>query len=287
MDAEEQQPIIIVKKSGGHGEHHGGSWKVAYADFVTAMMAFFLVMWLVNQDQAVKDNVAGYFNDPVNWGKKGQNSVLEGGAGISLKNLQSPPPSQSGQNATQEELQRIGNRLEHALLQIPEFESIKEHVEIRMTPEGLLINLIEAGKNPNDTAYFFDLGSPHLSKKGIKILAVITEELAKIPNRIIIEGHTDSRRYSDGAKYSNWELSADRANNTRKQVESMAVRDGQIYEIRGFAANNPMIEDDPFDPRNRRISIVVLIKDPTLRTSLDDQLDGIKHTRGDSATVKG
>jgi len=279
MDAEEQQPVIVVKKGGGHGGAHGGSWKVAYADFVTAMMAFFLVMWLVTQDQDVKDNVAGYFNDPAHWGKQGSNSILQGGAGISLKNL-TPPPSHQGQEATPEELQRIGNRLEHALLQIPEFESIKDHLQIQMTEEGLLINLIESNKE--DSSYYFDIGSPHLSKKGIAILAVITEELAKIPNRIIIEGHTDSRKYSDGARYSNWELSADRANSTRKQMESMAIREGQVFEIRGFSANRPMIEDNPFDPRNRRIAIVVLTKDPLFKTSLDEKLDGIKHAEGKS-----
>ena len=285
MDAEEQRPIIIIKKSGGHGGAHGGSWKVAYADFVTAMMAFFLVMWLVNQDQAVKDSIQGYFNDPANWGKNGKNSILQGGASISLQNL--PVPKPGGDDATREELQRVGNRLENALLQIPEFESIKEHVEIQMTQEGLRIELIEASKAQDDSSYFFDLGSPNLSKRGIVILAVIAEELGKIPNKIIVEGHTDSRKYSYASKYSNWELSSDRANNTRKFMEPGGLRENQIYQIRGFAANRPMVEDNPFDHRNRRISVVVLTKDPTLRTSLDNKLDGIKHAQDDSLVSAG
>ncbi len=287
MDSEEQRPIIIVKKAAPHGGHHGGSWKVAYADFVTAMMAFFLVMWIVGLDQNVKDNVAGYFRDPANWGKKGQSSILQGGSGISLNNLRTPAPSMAGDNATKEELQRIGNRLENALMQIPEFESIKEHVEILMTQEGLRIELIEASKTDSDSSYFFDLGSPKLSSKGTVILSVIAEELGKIPNKIIVEGHTDSRKYSYGAKYTNWELSADRANNTRKYMEPGGLRENQIYEIRGFAANRPMIEDNPYDHRNRRISIVVLTKDPSLRTSLDNKLDDIKRPSDDSSQTPG
>ncbi|MEE9553080.1 MAG: flagellar motor protein MotB [candidate division Zixibacteria bacterium] len=287
MDAEEQQPIIIVKKVSGHGGHHGGSWKVAYADFVTALMAFFLVMWLVGLDQDVKDNVAGYFNDPANWGKEGSGSILKGGASISLNNLQTPVSTSSGDNATREELQRIGNRLENALVQIPEFESIKEHVEILMTQEGLRIELIEASKAEDDSSYFFKLGSTKLSPKGITILEVIANELGKIPNKIIVEGHTDSRQYSQGAKYTNWELSADRANTTRKYMDKEGLRENQIFEIRGFAANRPMIEDNPFDHRNRRISVVVLTKDPSLRTTLDNKLDGIKGTSNDSLETPG
>ena len=285
MDVEEQRPIIVVKKVSGHGGAHGGSWKVAYADFVTAMMAFFLVMWIVGLDQDVKDNVAGYFNDPAAWGKAGKNSILQGGSSISLQNL--PVPSPGGDNATREELQRVGNRLEHALLQIPEFESIKEHVEILMTQEGLRIELIEASKTDDDSSYFFNLGSPILSSRGSVILSVIAEELGKIPNKIVVEGHTDSRKYSHGSKYSNWELSSDRANNTRKYMEPGGLREHQIFAIRGFAANRPMIEDNPFDHRNRRISVVVLTKDPTLRTSLDDKLDGISRPQDDSSESPG
>lgn len=287
MDAEEQQPIIIIKKRGGHDGGHGGSWKVAYADFVTAMMAFFLVMWLVSQDQVIKENVAGYFNDPVNWGKSGKNSILQGGSSISMKNLMSPAPKVAGENATPEELQRIGNRLEDALLHVPEFESIKEHVQIQMTHEGLRIELIEATKAQDDSSYFFDLGSPNLSPKGMAILSVISDELGKIPNKIVIEGHTDSRQYSYGSKYTNWELSADRANNTRKYMDTKGLRENQIFEIRGFSANRPMIADNPFDHRNRRISVVVLTKDPTLRTTLDNKLDGIKGAQNDSSKLPG
>lgn len=287
MDSEEQRPIIIIKKAAPHGGHHGGSWKVAYADFVTAMMAFFLVMWIVGLDQNIKDNVAGYFRDPANWGKKGQSSILGGGSGISLNNLKTPAPSMAGDNATKEELQRIGNRLENALMQIPEFESIKEHVAIQMTPEGLRIELIEAAKAEDDSSYFFKLGSARLSSKGTTILSVIADELGKIANKIIVEGHTDSRQYTYGAKYTNWELSADRANTTRKYMDNKGLRGNQIYEIRGFAANRPMIEDNPYDHRNRRVSIVVLTKDPSLRTSMDYKLDGIKHPSDDSSQTPG
>ncbi len=264
MEPEEQQPIIVVRKKSGHGGHHGGSWKVAYADFVTALMAFFLVMWLVGQDQVVKDNVAGYFNDPANWGKKGSGSLLKGGSSISVKSLLPPPQSRSADEESRKTLQSVGNRIQKALQNIPEFESIKEHVRIEMTPEGLRIQLIEAASTTDDSSYFFDLGSPYLSEKGTAILSVIAKNLGKLKNRIVVEGHTDSRKYTYDQKYSNWELSADRANSSRKLMDERGLKKGQIYEIRGYAANRPMIKENPLDARNRRITILMLIDDPSI-----------------------
>ncbi len=261
MESEDQQQIIIVKKSGGHEGHHGGAWKVAYADFVTAMMAFFLVMWLVNQDQIIKDNVAGYFNDPVNWGKKAGSSVLPGGASI-LESQIAPPPKRTDSENSRDNLQKTGGKLLNALEGIPGFETVKDHIKIEMTSEGLRIQLIEASGTMDDSSYFFDLGSSRLSSKGTMILSVIASELGNLHNNIVIEGHTDSRKYSMDKKYSNWELSADRANSARKLMEEKGIKTGQIFEIRGYADNSPMIEDNPLDARNRRIAIVVMTEDP-------------------------
>jgi len=261
MGQEEQQPIIVVKKSGGHGGHHGGSWKVAYADFVTALMAFFLVMWLVNQEQTVKDAVQGYFNDPVNFGKEGSGSVLPGGASLFDSNV--PPPRQpTGENRLKDALERAGNRLQIEMAKIPGFDAIKEHVHVEMTPDGLRIQLIEASSTEDNSSYFFDLGSAKLSEKGVQILTVIGQELGKLDNKIVVEGHTDSKKYQYSDRYSNWELSADRANSARKLLEENAIKPGQIYEIRGYADNSPMITDNPYDARNRRVAIVVLTHDP-------------------------
>ena len=263
MAGEEQQPIIIVKKKGGHGGHHGGAWKVAYADFVTAMMAFFLVMWLVSQDEVVKYNVAGYFNDPASWGKEGKNSILEGGASI-LPSSHAPLPRQQREiEAARKTLEKTGNTIKEALQGIPDFESINEHLRIEMTPEGLRIQLIEAASTTDDSSYFFDLGSPYLSETGAAILSVIAANLGKLEHRIVIEGHTDSRKYTYNQKYSNWELSADRANSSRKLMEERGLYEGQVFEIRGYAANRPMIKENPLDARNRRIAILMLVDDPS------------------------
>jgi chemotaxis protein MotB len=260
---EQQQPIIVVKKKGGHGGHHGGAWKVAYADFVTAMMAFFLVMWLVTQDSIIKENVAGYFNNPSGWGKgpvgQGTNSILKGGDAILKQSVTSPlEPRTMTESRAREVLRQAGERISDALSGLPDFESIKEHVDMELTEEGLRIELIEASSTSKDSAYFFAIGSAEFSDKGRMILTAIAREISKISNNVVIEGHTDSRQYIYKDKYSNWELSADRANSARKLMESTGVKDGQIGEIRGYAYNRLKFPENPFDPRNRRISILVL-----------------------------
>ena len=262
--AEEEQPIIIVKKKGGHGGHHGGAWKVAYADFVTAMMAFFLVMWLVSQSDNVKENVAGYFNDPSGWGKKGGASVLQGtesllkGSSSIMDNKGVSPMNKNMTEArAREVLKEAGDKIYGSLSGLPNFEELKDHIEIEMTEEGLRIELIEATSSESDSAYFFDKGSAIISPKGDTIISTIGKELGKLKNDIVIEGHTDSRTYVYKSRYSNWELSADRANSARKLMESNGLKESQIAEIRGYAANRPKIKENPRDARNRRISILV------------------------------
>jgi chemotaxis protein MotB len=273
MEPEEQQSVIVVKKKGGHGGPHGGSWKVAYADFVTALMAFFLVMWLVGQDEIVKYNVAGYFNDPANWGKKGKNSILEGGSSV-LPGSHAPLPRQQMDiEAARKTLEKAGDAIRETLQGTPEFEAINEHIKIEMTAEGLRIQLLEATSTTDDSSYFFDLGSPYLSERGAAILSVIAEKLGKLEQRIVIEGHTDSRKYTYDQKYSNWELSADRANSSRKLMEEKGLYEGQVFEIRGYAANNPMIKENPLDARNRRIAILVLTDDPSIKDFLSNISD--------------
>jgi chemotaxis protein MotB len=256
-ESEEQQPIIVIKKSGGHGGHHGGAWKVAYADFVTAMMAFFLVMWLVSQSDEVKQNVQGYFNDPGGWGKKGSDSILKGGASILKEQPTLSQPKSMGEQQAREVLKQAGDKISDALTGMPDFEAIKEHIDIELTEDGLRIELIEATSSEGDSSFFFNSGSAVLSDRGGKILMSITQEIGKLPNKIIIEGHTDSKQFVYKDKYSNWELSADRANSARKLMEANGLREGQMTEIRGYAATRPKIVKNPQDARNRRISIVV------------------------------
>ena len=254
------QPVIIVKKKGhgGHG-HHGGAWKVAYADFVTAMMAFFLVLWIVGQSRPVKAGVAGYFRDPGVLENARSNGILPGGnEGVSPNtppNLQSSTgkgksdePSADAQAA----LRHAGELLRERLARMPELAKLQKQVEIQLTRDGLRIELIETSDS-----LFFDTGSAALKGDTVKLLGVIATELGSLQNSIVIEGHSDSRRYSTSGIYSNWELSSDRANAARRVMEQEGLHPNQISEVRGYADTRLRVPADPLDARNRRVSIIV------------------------------
>ena len=247
------QPVIIVKKSGhGHSGHHGGAWKVAYADFVTAMMAFFLVMWIVGQSNPMKAGVAGYFRDPgvFERGTGGSAGIMPGAPkGITAP---TPTPNDTDVAVAKEVLEQAAQRLREAIEQLPDFSKIKDRVEIEVTPEGLRIELIDTA---NDS--FFKVGSAALHDDSKLLLGVIAGELGKIPNRVAVEGHTDSRAFEGRGGYGNWELSADRANSARRAMTDSGLRPDQVDTVRGYADRRPRIADDPLDARNRRISIIV------------------------------
>lgn len=244
------QPVIIVKKKkGGHGGHHGGAWKVAYADFVTAMMAFFLVMWLVNQSQDVKASVGGYFRDPGVFDSQGGQGVLPGGRGVD-------PAASNGPATDVESARQV---LEHAaeeirvrLAEVPTLESLRDQIELSVTPEGLRIDLVDA-----DESSFFDSGSAALRGVGGEILAVIAQVLAQLPNDVVLEGYTDSRPYSRADGYTNWELSADRANAARRVLQAGGLPTEHVAGVIGHADRVLRLPSQPFDARNRRVSILV------------------------------
>jgi chemotaxis protein MotB len=247
------QPVIIVKKRehGGHG-HHGGAWKVAYADFVTAMMAFFLVMWLVGQSPQVKAAVAGYFRDPGVFETTRGGGVLPGGTeGLRETGV---TPAADPENVAQARavLERAAEHLREALAQVPELNELRDRIEITVTTEGLRIELLENAKSS-----FFAVGSAQLLPETTELLGVIAKELGALGNSIAVEGHTDSRPYAGSNGYSNWELSADRANAARRAMASRGLRQGQIDAVRGYADTRLRYPKEPLDPRNRRISIVV------------------------------
>jgi chemotaxis protein MotB len=251
------QPIIIVKKKGGHGGHHGGAWKVAYADFVTAMMAFFLVMWLVNQSKAVKAGVGGYFRDPVGFSEGGR-GVLPG-----ADSLDEPKPQAPVENSAEAEKARLEAAVLHikeGLDQVPSFQTLREQVEFSVTAEGLRIDLIEKSESS-----FFDSGSAVMHGETERILAVIAKELGALTHDVVIEGHTDSRPYAASDRYSNWELSTDRANAARRTMEREGLQNKQITAVRGLADRQLRVPADPFDARNRRVSI--LVKSPVFKDS--------------------
>jgi chemotaxis protein MotB len=253
---ENQQPIIVVKKHGKHADHHGGAWKVAYADFVTAMMAFFLVMWLVNQSEVVKESVGGYFRDPVGFSDKAGEGVLQGGP--SIMSHPKPPSSdeserQKNEAEAREELKEAGESIMEAMQQLPGLLKVSDRIDVEMTDEGLRIQLMESGDST-----FFDLGSSELASSGISAVSAIGEIVAPLEYDIIIEGHTDSRRYTKSEVYSNWELSSDRANTARRLLEMSGVAPERFDEIRAFADNQLRYTANPEDARNRRIAIIIV-----------------------------
>jgi chemotaxis protein MotB len=232
------QPIIVIKKKSGHGGHHGGAWKVAYADFVTAMMALFIVLWLMGASDKVKKAVAGYFNDP-----KGTANLLGttmAGNGMAV----TTDPDNT--------MLKLKEKLQEEIKRKQELEKLSKQIEITITAEGLRIELLE-GKNGT----FYESGSAKLSDNGQELLTLLGKELKALPNSLLIEGHTDAAPYSDDKSYSNWELSADRANAARRLLQQDGVRSDQVSQVRGYADQLLRVKANPFDPSNRRISILV------------------------------
>jgi len=237
------QPIIVIKKKGGHGGHHGGAWKVAYADFVTALMSLFIVLWLMGQSEQVKKAVAGYFNDP-----KGTGNLL----GTTMSGTGTGAAAAADSNANMQQLEDLKKKLEQEIKDRQDLEKLIKQIEITITSEGLRIELIE---DKNGT--FYQSGSAQLSQNGQKLLALLAAELKTLPNRLLIEGHTDSVQYSSDADYSNWELSADRANAARRLLQENGVRGDQVTQVRGYADQFLRVKSNPYDPSNRRITILV------------------------------
>jgi chemotaxis protein MotB len=264
MAAKNDQVIIVKKKSGHAHGHHGGAWKVAYADFVTAMMAFFVVMWLVAQGPQVRTSVAAYFRDPGVFEQAGRGVLPGSEAGVTGggqpgigKALPPEPPDVEEAKAA---LERAAEKLRQAIEL--KFADIQDRIEITLTDEGLRIELSEA---PDDG--FFGSGSARMKPETEEILAVIAAELGTLPNHVALEGHTDSVPYGRTDYYTNWELSADRANAARRVLERTGVRAEQVEGVRGYAATKPRLPDAPADARNRRISIIVRREDGQRRAA--------------------
>ncbi|MEW6321008.1 MAG: flagellar motor protein MotB [Acidobacteriota bacterium] len=246
-------PVIIVKKKvAGHGGHHGGAWKVAYADFVTAMMAFFMVMWIVGQSQQVKAAVAGYFRDPGIFDHQTSGGAI-GGTPVGLE--PDRPMAVTVQQSPSDLLERLketAERIREALAERPALKAMAEQIEITVTAEGLRIELVESSRTS-----FFDSGSAVLRDETRQVLAVIAGALGQLGKPVILEGHTDAVQFASHDGYTNWELSADRANSARRAMLGHGLQPHQIDGVRGYAATRPRIPDNPADPRNRRVSIVV------------------------------
>ncbi len=233
-------PPIIIKKKVSHGGHHGGAWKVAYADFVTAMMALFIVLWLMNTSKPVQEAISGYFKDPAGTAKKvGRDQPGSSGSGQKVQ-------------VTKQNMAELKEQLEKRIQSITDLERLRKNIEMTVTPEGLRIELLESDKGT-----FFNSGSPKLNQSGQEMLALLAEQLGQVPNHLSIEGHTDAKPYGGKSNYSNWELSADRANAARRLMGQSGLRPDQVAQVRGFADQRLRSPKNPLEASNRRVSIIV------------------------------
>jgi len=243
------EPVIIIKKKGGkHDHYHGGSWKVAYADFVTAMMAFFLVMWIMGMSDGVRNVVQGYFNDPLGTLEDrpiSPLSVFDGGSG---HGGDAGLGSQYGIFVSLAQSLRTG-------FSEGGFADLEVEVEVSVTDDGLRIELMES----SDEDLFFRTGSAEVRPTLVAAMAVIGRELKLLQHPMVVEGHTDARPFvrESVTDYGNWELSVDRANAVRRTL--MQVSEGQIrvQEVRGYADQFLRLPDRPEAPQNRRVSLFI------------------------------
>ncbi len=260
-------PIIIKKKKGGHGHgHHGGAWKVAFADFATAMMALFLVLWLVGQSPKTKSAVGAYFRDPLGFNSGGNMDLAQGpnpgGAGlfdggntaVAIDTHLSARGNEAGSGDRRRDLPDLStarDKLAQALMALRSHPWAR-HVELSAVEEGLRVEIQDSTE-----ASLFAPGSIELDPAAKPVLATIADELARLPNRVVVEGHTDATPARGGR--SNWELSVLRAAAARRFLVEHGMRDEQFVEVRGYADRRPRLWYDPTNPRNRRISILVLV----------------------------
>jgi len=245
--------IIVKKKISGGGGHHGGSWKVAYADFVTAMMAFFMVMWILGMDDKTKMAIEGYFSNPVGYKKgygSGSSALFAGSSPTTIQRPSLKTVVRTQETRTFEELRA---RIETKLQANDSLKALKALVEITVTNDGLRIELIESGEGDQ----YFTLGSATMKPATALVLQVIGSELALLQNPIILEGHTDAAKFDPNATYTNWELSSDRANAARRVFMGTGIGDGRLAEVRAYADTKLRVPTNPTAAANRRISIML------------------------------
>ena len=279
-DAKKLQPIIIKRvKKGGHAAH-GGAWKIAYADFVTAMMAFFLLMWLLGSTtEGDKKGIADYFASPLKLALLSSGSgagdaahVIKGGgqdltrstgqvkrgdieAERDTVNLHQLKAEQIRAEAAR--LEALQRRVEEAMAGNPDFKALAAQIKMEMTADGLRIQILDADGRP-----MFASGSASVQPYMRDLLRAVGEILSSVPNRLTLEGHTDAMPFGNGdTGYGNWELSADRANASRRELVAGGLPEDQVLRVQGLAASYPFDRRDPLAPANRRISIVVMTRE--------------------------
>ncbi|MEW6369882.1 MAG: flagellar motor protein MotB [Pseudomonadota bacterium] len=277
MADEGMRPIIVKRIKKTAGGHHGGAWKIAYADFVTAMMAFFLLMWLLGStSKGDLEGISDFFKNPLKVAMSGgsgsgdSSSVIKGGGtDLTRRNGQvkkgdTPPENKTYdlnaakaalERAEGERLRTLKTRIESIIEANPTLKKYKNQLLLDITSEGLRIQIVDEQNRP-----MFALAKAQLQPYTRDILEVLGMVLNDVPNRIGLSGHTDSTPYYSDAGYSNWELSADRANASRRAMVVGGLSDEKILRVVGLAAAAPLDRADPFNPINRRISIIVMNK---------------------------
>jgi chemotaxis protein MotB len=297
---DELQPIIIKKVKKNGGGHHGGAWKVAYADFVTAMMAFFLLLWLLNvTSEEQRQGIAEYFdpNPKIARDISGAGGILGGltvspdGARVTdtqqLMEPQEPEPAlrpgseplditeerlrEELRKREEETFKKAEAALKEAIKDSKELQELEKNLMIDMTPEGLRIQIVDQEGKP-----MFPSGSSEMYEKTQKLLLKVAEIIRKMPNEISVRGHTDSVPYAKGATYTNWELSADRANSSRRVLISGGFPESRINNVLGKADRDHLLADTPTDARNRRISIILLRKDIITKVGANRSTKAVK-----------
>ncbi|HMD70965.1 MAG TPA: flagellar motor protein MotB [Bryobacteraceae bacterium] len=263
------QPIVVIKRRKVvDGERHGGAWKVAYADFVTAMMALFIVLWLMNADDEVKKAITFYFNNPAGNGK--------------MMGVETPGAIGSSIDIPTDDMTKLREKLQQALKSLPAFRQLKDHVEITITPDGLRIELLET-----EAGMFFESGKAVPTAGGAELLGKLAQELGQLPNNVLIEGHTDSKPFTGDGSYSNWELSSDRANAARKCMVEHGLRPEQVGQVRGFADRQLRHPETPDSASNRRVSVIVqYLKPPAGEQKQDAAKQADPPANGTAPTAK-
>jgi chemotaxis protein MotB len=248
--------IIKKKKIVGHGGHHGGSWKVAYADFVTAMMAFFMVLWIMGLSDDTKTNIQGYFNDPAGFMKNPPHSsivVPTKGESRSIPQTERQKKGEgkgdyegSDQDA-EKDTSYVKNEIKDKMYKIQD----KDHVVVSETSEGILIEFLE-----DITSVFFETGSAKISPLGKQVIKQVVPIVKDTGRYLVLEGHTDKKPYA-GSDYTNWELSTDRASAFRKELAKFGVPVSRFKEVRGYADTKLKFPKEPFAPGNRRVAMLL------------------------------
>ena len=271
---ENNQPIIIKRVKRFGGGHHGGAWKIAFADFATAMMAFFLVLWLLSTaTPEQKIAIAGYFKDPIGFSESGTPYIIDLGGSpqlapektINPEEKAEPTPDTSivspeqvdnlAEQVERERLEVVLQELQNKVEQSPELQKFKDQILFEITQDGLRIQIMDAENRP-----MFDIGSARLQPYFEDILLAMADTIKAVPNKISISGHTDAKPYAGSGEYGNWELSANRANAARRALVAGGYPDPQVARVVGYASSSLFDRANPLNPVNRRIDIVVLTK---------------------------